>query len=401
MRCRTVGRQLLLSLVGAVTMPIGAGAAPSVPTSDARVIEVLPSRSDARLAAIERAHNAGQSHTVSAVAAVELAGRFVEAARQDGDPRYLGYAQSLLERPGLADSIQRRVLHAIVLQSLHRFDEAIAELGAVLQRQPDHGQALVTRATVLLVVGRHAEARRDCMQLWRRGGPVTASLCLASVAAASGQPAAAARLAQRALDDAPESDLAAQGWGRTLLAEIAMVRNQDATAAALFAEALAATPGDRYLRAAYCDFLLSRGRAAQVLALTDQYQRDDNLLLRRAIALKTLVGHEAARQTDGNGPELRMRQRELAVAIEALQARHNAARRRGERTHLREEARLTLELLGNPVLALRLARENWRIQKEPADARILQQAALAAGDARTLSQLQQWQRAVARSGGVS
>ena len=48
--------------------------------------------------------------------------------------------------------------------------------------------------------------------------------------------------------------------------------------------------------------------------------------------------------------------------------------------HLREEARFTLELLDRPTAALELARRNWATQREPADARILLEAAAAAAE---------------------
>ncbi len=47
--------------------------------------------------------------------------------------------------------------------------------------------------------------------------------------------------------------------------------------------------------------------------------------------------------------------------------------------HRREEARFQLALLHQPAPALALARVNWNVQREPADARILLEAALAAG----------------------
>jgi hypothetical protein len=46
--------------------------------------------------------------------------------------------------------------------------------------------------------------------------------------------------------------------------------------------------------------------------------------------------------------------------------------------HLREEARYTLEIRKSPDVALALALDNWRVQKEPLDARIALEAALAA-----------------------
>ena len=67
-----------------------------------------------------------------------------------------------------------------------------------------------------------------------------------------------------------------------------------------------------------------------------------------------------------------------------------AGRLRGDRVHLREEARFTLHLLNAPAAALKLAQENWRVQKEPADIRILLEAALAAGDAAAVDAARAW-----------
>jgi tetratricopeptide (TPR) repeat protein len=64
---------------------------------------------------------------------------------------------------------------------------------------------------------------------------------------------------------------------------------------------------------------------------------------------------------------------------DAMSLAGKAQATRGDRLHLREQARFTLELLGDAPAALRLAEENWRIQREPADARIVLEAALAAG----------------------
>jgi hypothetical protein len=48
--------------------------------------------------------------------------------------------------------------------------------------------------------------------------------------------------------------------------------------------------------------------------------------------------------------------------------------------HLGEEARFALSILDEPQTALELALENWNVQREPRDARIVLEAALAAGD---------------------
>jgi hypothetical protein len=70
--------------------------------------------------------------------------------------------------------------------------------------------------------------------------------------------------------------------------------------------------------------------------------------------------------------------------------RFEASRLRGDRVHVREEARFTLHLLNDPKKALQLAQENWQVQKEPADARILLESALAAQDAASIETMRDW-----------
>jgi hypothetical protein len=63
-----------------------------------------------------------------------------------------------------------------------------------------------------------------------------------------------------------------------------------------------------------------------------------------------------------------------------LADRFAAAKAGGVQLHLREEARFELEVRGDAATALPLALANWKIQKEPSDARLVLQAALAAND---------------------
>jgi hypothetical protein len=126
--------------------------------------------------------------------------------------------------------------------------------------------------------------------------------------------------------------------------------------------------------AAYCDFLLDQNRPQSVLPLTAAAMNDDNLLLRRALALNQL------------------RDASAASIVAVLRDHHELAARRGERTHLREAARFALWLEGDARRALLLAQENWLQQKEPADFRILVEAAVATRDAAARAMAKQWAR---------
>ncbi len=77
------------------------------------------------------------------------------------------------------------------------------------------------------------------------------------------------------------------------------------------------------------------------------------------------------------------------IAIE-LGERFAAAGLRGERLHLAEEARYLLDLKGDAKAALAAAAENWKSQREPRDAAVLLEAALAAGDRKSATPVLNW-----------
>jgi hypothetical protein len=96
-----------------------------------------------------------------------------------------------------------------------------------------------------------------------------------------------------------------------------------------------------------------------VIALLAEHARADPLLLRLALA-------EQAAAAPGL-PEHRS----------ALADRYAAARLRGDTTHEQEESRFRLHIMKEAEAALRLAQSNWQVQREPRDARVLLEAALA------------------------
>jgi hypothetical protein len=198
----------------------------------------------------------------------------------------------------------------------------------------------------------------------------------------SGRAEQAARALAAALAVAPtDTPSVARLWSLTRLAEIEELRGAEAAAEAAYRAALALGEPDVYLLSAYADFLLERGRAPEVLTLLAAGPRDlrdavraDVLLLRLALAAK------ASGDTRGAGWT-----RDLA-------ARFDAARNRGDTTHEKEESRFALALQGDAGRALALARSNFAVQREVADARALLEAALAARDAAAATPALQWMR---------
>jgi tetratricopeptide (TPR) repeat protein len=240
---------------------------------------------------------------------------------------------------------------------VHQFGQAMDELDALLHRDPANAQAWLTRASVLQVIGRYDDAAAACERLNAIGGAAAyGQACLADLEGLRGAPAEAAARLQALQSENP----ALASWLSLMEAELAARRGAAQDARRGYLGALAGGR-DGYSLGAYADFLLDEGQAAQVIDLLAGSERSDPLLLRLALA------YQAAHD------------KHLAGAVRDLQSRFDAAHLRGDRVHMREEARFELELCHRPERALSLALANWQVQKEPADMRVLLAAARAAG----------------------
>ena len=85
--------------------------------------------------------------------AVHLATRYIELSRSEGDPRFLGQAQAILD-PWWQESTPppaALLLRATIKQNGHEFDSALVDLDEVLSMQPSNAQAWLTKASILTV----------------------------------------------------------------------------------------------------------------------------------------------------------------------------------------------------------------------------------------------------------
>ena len=370
-----MARIVRLSAAAILALAIGmSDATPFVPDSDEAIVERLPEQADPSLKEIKRLRALLAHDPANLEIAAIVARRSIEAARASGDPRFLGQAQAALmpwwtaaDPPSMA-----LLLRATLKQSQHDFEGAIRDLDKLVAREPSNGQALITRATVLTVRGRYADAQADCRRLAKLATRLVVATCIAAPASLSGD-ADAYRALLQALERG--SDPAAiRAWALTLAAEIA-ARMGDVDGADIhFRAAFRLDPRDAYLRAAYADFLLDTGRARDALSLLRDETRNDSLLLRLALAEQALPDMRSAFDTHRAD----------------LASRFAAARARGDTLHQREEARFELAIQGNAPKALALARDNWQVQREPADLRILAEAALATDDAAAREIVNRW-----------
>jgi Tfp pilus assembly protein PilF len=362
---------ILLALVLAVPVK----AAPRVPLNDREVLEKLPVRpSDPVAAELKRLRAAAAAAPSDPAPAVELARRYFDLAMAQGDPRYVGYADAALRPwyPLASGNASVLTVRGLLRQYRHDFAGALEDLDAAVKADPRDPEPHAWQAAIHMVRADYAAARRECAALIDRSSALHAIACTAYVDATTGKARAAYEALAAALGRDANASPGLRLWVLTRLAEIAWRLGDAHDAERRFKEAIALDLTDNFLLAAYADFLLEQNRPAEAVALLTDWTRSDTLLLRLALAERTLKLPAAE-------PHIR-----------ALGERFADSAQRGERLHLQEEARYLLELKGDPRAALAAAVENWKAQREPRDAAILLKAALAAGDPRAAQPALEW-----------
>jgi len=354
-----------------------ASAAPFIPQSDGQVLERLPfAPSDPVLHRL-RALNGQLTRVPNDLPlAVMVAQGYSELGRVTGDPRYAGYAQAALAPWWSLERAPQEVLvlRAALRQRMHKFDFALADLATVLNINPRNVEARLMLAAVKQVQGAYDEAREECRALEDLTEKLVWTACLANVNGATGRLREGYEQLRAVFSRYPTAEPKLRSWVLTSLAEMATRAGMVSEAEAHFRAALTLAPADYYLLGAYADYLLDNGRPQEVVALLRDETAADPLLLRYALALQAQNSNDPTAQ------------------VQQLDERFAASRLRGDRVHLREEARFTLHLLNRPQEALKLAQENWQVQKEPADVRILLEAALAAHDNTAVDEVKEWLR---------
>jgi hypothetical protein len=364
-----------ISTIGTVTdwlvtfalasLALAVQAAPYVPKDDSVVLEHLPVRpSDPVARELRQLRAELAANPRDRAIAVRLAERYFALANSEGDPRYVGYGEAALkpwwDLP--APPLDALVMRAVLKQYSHDFSGAMEDLVAATREDPENARAWAWRAAIDMVQANYEQARKDCAALKDIETELFAVGCMAYLDGTTGKAASAYRALSEAYARADETSPEIKVWVLTRLAEMSLRLGNVKQAEEHFRAAYFEPINDQFLLGAYSDFLLDQGRPDEVIPLLVDWFRSDILLLRLAIAEKALKSPKAAEH------------------IEALRSRFDAAALRGDKLHQQEEARFNLVLLGNKEKALALALENWMLQREPRDARILLEAALAMKD---------------------
>lgn len=349
---RFAGALLFMAAAVASAQP----AAPYAPAADGEILQRVPAASDPGVRRIAALRRALAAKPADPRAADELARAYIDFGRKVGDAHYAGYAEAVVA-PWLAKAGPPPALlvtQSTILQYRHEFGEARALLLRAARADPSLAQAWLSLASLDLLEGDHANASARCARAGRYGGRAVGLACAASVHLVTGE-------AERGLALLAQVDMPAlAAWVEGLRAEGNERLGRWREAETHYRKALELAPGDNYLLVGYADLLLDRGRAREVVALLADHAESDTAYLRLALA------------------HLVLRSPQAASYRWTMAARFEAYRLRRSELFGREEARFLLYLADDPEAALTAAQRNFARQREPADVRILLEAARAA-----------------------
>jgi tetratricopeptide (TPR) repeat protein len=278
----------------------------------------------------------------------------LKSFRNTANPRYLGDAErELAIIPANDRNVRFYFFRASLKQSLHMFDEAVADLNRISDLKGDSLESLMMRFTINFVSGDYPAAEGSCAALKNFENNLYAASCKQQLQALVGPQIAYRDLKQAMGEFGVLSDRRALIWASGTLADIAERDGRD-NVVALWQLALQLNRDNLYTRARLAEALLAQGSYQQVIPLTEDYLSVDALAVSSAIA-QTYLGNST-------------------TLTKMLRERFDEALWRGEILHKRAYAQFLLDIEKNPEAALEMAEDNWAHQREWPDALILKRA---------------------------
>ena len=183
----------VLATLAAVTVLVlataqGAQAAPRTPTDDALVLEKLSVKAgDATARQLAGLRAALLKAPTDAATASQLAEAYFDVASARGDPRYVGYAEAVVNRFAQPLPLDLLSLRGVVRQYRHDFAGALADFAEVLQRDPTFAMAHAWRGAIFLVQADYAAAQKECAALYGLGRNNLGDACQGLAQAYNGQ----------------------------------------------------------------------------------------------------------------------------------------------------------------------------------------------------------------------
>jgi len=285
---------------------------------------------------------------------------YLKMGREKSDPRYFGYAEALilpyLKNINLPEQVY--IHWADILQHRHDFSQALEVLNRLANNNSNNSQVYLMRAISHISRAEYQLALDNCKLLFARASHLISMACVSQVKSLTGELRESFLLLEETLQINRHSDREELGWAISLLADMAVRMDDDFTGEQYYRKAIEINQHDYYVLANYADLLLKQKKYRQVITLLNEFTYVDTLLLRLAIA------------------GVKSNNDSTAKYIAELESSYRLMEIRGEDAHLRDQARFYHDVKNDSEKALLLAKKNWRVQKEPADIKLLLGVAL-------------------------
>ena len=362
-------RQLFLlpALVVVLACSVTTHAAPYRPTDPNQVLAQLPRG----FPVMQRAISTDPAAQQDLDAELEQIQSLLNYAYLQGDPRALGQAIAMLQRqPTSSSDVPRLMLRAQAAQANHQFAEATRLLQTVLQQQPSYSDAHIQLASIALVGGDFKTARQHCEQIRGLDALALRLICLAQVDAMTGKLQATANTLKSLTPLMATLDASQQLWVQLIQADVALRLNDKVWNAQIFSQ----LPTDNVpALMARADWLTAQRQWQQIHDLLKNHTEHEGLFIRWL------------------NSKYHLQHADTAIHQKLLTARIQQWRQRNDQAHHREQASYAL-LAESAAESLRLARENWKTQRETADVVIYASAALRSQSQADIQVLLDWAR---------
>lgn len=301
----------------------------------------------------------------------------------EGDLRWYGSAKAALSPWWHAQNLPAEAyfLRGLVKQGFHDFHEGLQDIERAIALEPGRPELWSWRFALHLLLADMRAAEQDADEIARRFGDEEALVYRAVLRYRSGQPLDAVDMLSRAIRWARFQDDSSQDWLSFHRGEAHRVAGQPARALEVWGQRLKVSPQSHLIRLSLAELLNQQGqfKQAKTIAMATPGQaQSGTAIMTDALLMQALLASRGLKDADES---------RLAQQFEARQ------QSQGQRQEsLIERPALIYQIsYGRDVKAgLALSIQNWQLQKEPPDALLFVQAALAQGQARAAEPVLNW-----------
>ena len=292
----------------------------------------------------------------------------------EGDLRWFGSAKAAITPWWQATELPADgyFLRGLIKQGFHEFDAGLQDINQAIAKEQRRAEFWSWRFALHLLLADMAAARQDIDEMTRLFGSEEAHVYRAVLLYRTGQPQPAIAMLQNALSAPRFQDASSQDWLSFHLGEAHRVAGQPKQAMATWEKQLKASPQSHLIRLSLAELHNKLGQHRQAKAIAITNAATDALLVQALLALRGLKDpneFRLASQIDARLESQALRQESLI-----------------ERPQL-----IYLIAYGKDVSAgLALSIINWQLQKEPPDAVLFIQAALALNQPRAAAPVVAW-----------